>query len=152
MEKQNKKDLQLEKTKDLKRRFLRQEIIKQLDNSMYAFMYAVESEAPDFLKDIDMFKDAKKEDLALKVDKSAEEFLIDLIFTDDTIERCRADIEANEKTPMDLINSTRTIAKLAIQFAIEEQAIVSKVHVQRAIESTPPEKIWPFGKLLLQEK
>jgi len=121
------KDLQKLKKEDLKQRRLRLDVRRQLDNAVYAFMYAVESRD-------------------LEVEKAAEDLWIDLLFDEDTVKMCEKAIGTKERVSMDLIIFARKIAELASELAHKgEKEAVTKKHLKKAIEVTSKEDAWPFN-------
>lgn len=122
-----KKGLKLKKKKvqDLKQRRLRREIQTQLDNAVYAFMYAVES-------------------CEKVVEKEAEDYLIEQLFSQEMYDKCEKAIGAERKTLKDLINSSREIAKRTVELSSADgKNVVSQTHLLKAIKSLQAE-IWPF--------
>ena len=118
-------DLQRKKEEDLKRRRVRINVRTQMDNAIYAFMYAVESHD-------------------IEVEKKAEDYLIDLLFTPDTFDKCVKAIGGEEKRAKDLITSSRKIAEKTVKLALaEDKDTVSRPHVEQAIRSLQRE-CWPF--------
>lgn len=119
-------DLQQKKEEDLKRRRVRINLRTQMDNAVYAFMYAVESHD-------------------IEVEKEAEDYLIELLFTPDTFEKCEKAVGGEEKAAKDMITSSRKIAEKTVKLALAEgKDKVSRTHVEQAIRSLPC-GCWPFG-------
>jgi len=127
MSKKEEKKLQKLKEEDLKQRRLRLEVRRQLDNAVYAFMYAVESRD-------------------LEVEKAAEDLWIDLLFDEDAVKRCEKAIGTKERVSMDLIIFARKIAELASELAQKgEKETVTKKHLKKAIETASKADAWPFN-------
>ena len=109
-----------------KERIMRVKIRTQMDNSVDSFMYTVESND-------------------LEVEKSAEKYLIDQLFSPDNLEKCEKAILAGKKNLKDPISSSQIIAKKAVQLAqAEKKAAVSATHVKAAIESKG-RNVWPYS-------
>lgn len=122
-----KREIGLAKKKKLDReqRRLRIKVRTQMDNAVYAFMYAVESHN-------------------LEVEKRAENYLIGLLFDPDNLEKCEKAIRAGEKSLEEPIRSSRNIARKAVKLAwSEKKTKVSQHHVEKAIESQHLE-VWPY--------
>lgn len=118
-------DLAKMKEEDRKQRQRRIEVRTQMDNAIYAFMYAVESHG-------------------LEVEKAAENYVIGLLFDPDSLENCEKAVQAGEKSLKDPIRSSRRIAEEAVKLAqAEKQAAVSQPHVEKAIRSLHCE-VWPY--------
>lgn len=120
-------ELGLAKKKELdrKQRRLRIKVRTQMDNTVYAFMYAVESHN-------------------LKVEKAAEDYLIGLLFDPDNLEKCEKAIREGKKTLKEPIRSSRKIAQKAVKLAqAEKKTKVSQHYVEKAIESQHRE-VWPY--------
>lgn len=120
-------DLRKKKEQDLKQRRLRVGIRTQMDNAIYAFMYAVESHD-------------------LEVEKAAEDYLIELLFNQEVFEKCEEAIGAGKKTVKDLISSSRKIAETTAKLALADgKDAVSRTYLEKAIKSLRGE-YWPFNQ------
>lgn len=119
-------DLQEMKEQDRDWRQQRAKIHTQLDNAIYAFMYAVESHE-------------------VEVDKSAEDYLIELLFDSETIVHVEKAIKTKERTLEELITASRLLAGYIIeQTQREKPKTVIKEHVLQAM-NVLGEKVWPFN-------
>ena len=122
------REIDLEKMKEQDRdwRRLRARIHTQLDNAIYAFMYAVESQE-------------------IEVDKTAENYLIELLFDPNIIVQVENAIKTKKKPLDELITASRLLAgnvleqtqKKKLKTVLEEHVVQAK----NALE----EKVWPFN-------
>jgi hypothetical protein len=115
------------KKEDQETRLFRIRIQTQMDNTIYAFMYTVESHE-------------------LEVEKDAEKHLITSLFEPTTLEYNMNAIQAGKYKLNTPIESARKIAKKAVQEAkTQKTQKVSLVHIKTAIKKTDS-PIWPFRK------
>jgi hypothetical protein len=119
-------DLKKLREEDRKLRRLRFEIQTQLNDTVEAFMYAVENKGLEF-------------------DKDTEDYIVYLFLNERTIKICVEDIKTGKRNPMELLQLARDLAKRAVKITSEnKENIVLESHVKKAIESIPESKIWPF--------
>lgn len=116
----------LTKEEDLKQRRIRVEVRTALDNALTEVMYWVE-------------------DSGLEVDKTGEDYIIDILFDPSTIQKCEKAIDSGEKTIKDIISSSRSLGEATVAVAKKEKA--KKVTEKQLKEALIELKgsIWPYN-------
>lgn len=130
----SKKESIRRKEEDRETRLLRSQIHTQLDNAIYAFMYAVETHR-----------------LKLNVEKAVEDRLITFLFDPDTVKMVEKEIRSGVKTLDDLISGTRHLASCIIEKKkTDDTKLVLQEDLEAALLILLEQNIWPFNQLLNQ--
>ena len=115
------------KQQDRNNRHKKAKINSQLDNALYAFMYAIESKE-------------------LEVMRSARESISDHLFNPEIIEQIEDTIMSNAKTLEELISGSRKLAEYIIKQRIaDKKNLILKEDVELAISMCQEEKLWPYS-------
>ncbi len=127
--KMSKKESVRRKKEDRKKRRLRAQIQTQLDNTIYAFMYAVETHR-----------------LKLEVEKAVEDELINFLFNPDIVNQVEKEIFSETKTLNELISGSRYLASCIIEEKkTDNTKLISQEDLERALIILQEQDIWPFG-------
>jgi hypothetical protein len=119
-------DRKISKEEDLKQRRTRIEVRTALDNALTEVMYWVEESG-------------------LEMDKTGEDYIVDILFNPSTIEKCEKTIGSGERTIKDLISSSRSLGEATVTVARKEKAKkVTKKQVKEALIDLKG-SIWPYN-------
>jgi hypothetical protein len=120
------KEKKLTKEEDLKQRRTRIEVRTALDNALAEVMYWVE-------------------DSGLEMDKTGEDFIINILFDQSTIQKAEKAIGSGEKTIKDLISSSRSLGKVTAAIAKKRKAKkVTKKQLKEALIDLKG-SMWPYN-------
>jgi hypothetical protein len=120
------KEKKLTKKEDLKQRRTRIEVRTALDNALTEVMYWVE-------------------DSGLEMDKTGEDYIIDILFDPSTIQKCEKAIGSGEKTINDMISSSRSLGEATVAVAKKRKAKkVTKKQLKEALIDFKG-SIWPYN-------
>ena len=117
---------ELTKEEDLKQRLTRIEVRTALDNALAEVIYWVE-------------------DGGLEMDKTGEEYIIDILFDPSTIQKCEKAIGSGEKTIKDMISSSKSLGKVTVALAKKRKAKkVTKKQLKEALIDLKG-SMWPYN-------
>jgi hypothetical protein len=114
------------KKEDLKRRRTRIRVQTALDNALTEVMYWVE-------------------DNRLEMDKTGEDYIIDILFDPSTIQKCEKAIGSGEKTIKEIISSSRSLGEATVAVAKKSKSKkVTNKHLKEALIDFKG-SIWPYN-------
>lgn len=120
------KEKKLTKEEDLKQRRTRIEVRTALDNALTEVIYWVE-------------------DSGLEMDKTGEDYIINILFDPSTIQKAEKAIGSGEKTIKDLISSSRSLGKVTAAIAKKKKAKkVTKKQLKEALIDLKG-SMWPYN-------